>query len=92
MGVELSDYTWDALPMKIVERAFDEYMSNLYQGILDGDPEGGVEVLDTLSGEPFCGCETCEQREVFAFLMPRFIDMYEQGSIRRKYKNNLRPV
>lgn len=79
----LAEYVWDKVPMELLELEYADYLLRLYTAVEEGDPEGGAEVPDTESGVPFCGCETCLQRETFAFLMPRFINLYEDGHIRR---------
>jgi hypothetical protein len=63
--------------MEMLEIEFEAYMEELFAGIINED-----EVDETLSGYGFCGCDTCATRETFAFLLPRLLDLYEQGYIR----------
>jgi hypothetical protein len=37
--------------------------------------------FETLSGQPFCGCDTCYTREQLYFLVPRIIKAYKEGKI-----------
>jgi hypothetical protein len=74
-----TDWEWDEKPMREVEAGLEEYMDKLYSLLADGF-EGSQE---TESTDFFCGCDTCHNREVMAYLMPRFIDLYIDGSIRR---------
>ena len=80
---ELTDYEWDEFPMARLEKLYEEYMDGLFDTLYD-TPEQDAE---TETGIAFCGCETCRIRETFAFLMPRFIDMYLDGSIRLQPPN-----
>lgn len=73
------DWEWDEKPMREVEAGLEEYMDKLYTYLADGF-EGDQ---DTESSDLFCGCDTCHNREVMAYLMPRFLDLYLAGSIRR---------
>lgn len=83
---ELTDYEWDELPMLRLEKMYEEYMDGLYDTLYN-EPEQDAE---TETGIAFCGCETCSIRETFAFLMPRFIDMYLDGSVRLQPTNKER--
>lgn len=79
----VEDYEWDELPMKRLETTFEEYMDGLYDSLYN-EPEQDAE---TETGFSFCGCETCVTRETFAFLMPRFIDLYLTGAVRLQPAN-----
>lgn len=37
--------------------------------------------VDTLSGQPFCGCETCETRELLWYLVPKLKEGMDLGAI-----------
>jgi hypothetical protein len=52
-----------------LEQGLNAYMASLH----DEEP------APTLSGEPFCGCETCHTREILAFVVPRVLFAQEQG-------------
>lgn len=80
---ELTDYEWDEFPMARLEQLYEGYMDGLFESLYD-EPEQPAE---TVTGFAFCGCETCRIRETFAFLMPRFIDMYLDGSVRLQPAN-----
>ena len=72
---DLNDWLWEEGPM---QKLGDEYMD--YQNLLAEARFDDVDV-ETVSGFPFCACEVCELRETFAFLMPRFLDLYIEGKI-----------
>jgi hypothetical protein len=66
-----------------LESEYEEYIWDCEEHI-DYDPDD--ERLDTqpnptLSGEPFCGCQTCYTREQLFFLVPRIIKAYKEGKI-----------
>jgi len=64
---------------KQLESDYEEYQASLYEHVdwVEGEPEP----QDTISGEPFCGCETCWTREQFSFLVPKIIEGYLLGKI-----------
>jgi hypothetical protein len=39
------------------------------------------EVTETLSGEPFCGCNRCFWRETLFYIVPKLLHGYEEGKI-----------
>jgi hypothetical protein len=59
-----------------------EYMMRLYDSI---DAEEGSEQeefgIDTESGQPFCGCDVCEGREIISFLAGRIIQGYKSKKL-----------
>lgn len=71
-------YDWDEDCMRALERAYEIYTDQLTEYVM-GDIE--YDTLDIESGDAFCGCETCWRRETFAFLMPRFIELYRAKCI-----------
>lgn len=77
----IEDYEWEPTDMGSVEVGFHDYMDRLMFEVMEGYGEEGPS--DTESGFPFCGCDTCVVRESMAFLMPRIIDLYDQGLIKR---------
>ena len=78
----IHEYQWDEAPMMIMEQGYMMHMENLFTQIMEGTEDGGTEVLDTESGEPFCGCEICEVRETLAYLVPRVVGLYRDGFLR----------
>jgi len=75
------DFHWS----QELENEYTEYMSKC-EAQIDRDfyEETDLEVEDefeTLSGQPFCGCETCYVREELFFLVPRIIEAYKKGQI-----------
>lgn len=73
-----AQYEWDEDNMRALEFAYESYIDQLHAYVF-GDVE--MEDLDVESTDAFCGCETCWRRETFAFLMPRFIELYKSGLI-----------
>lgn len=75
------DFTWS----QDLENEFTEYISNC-ESLIDREFYEGTDFyesteFETLSGQPFCGCETCYVREQLWFLVPRIIDGYKKGKI-----------
>lgn len=73
-----AEYEWDERRMRDLELAYEEYMDSLHEYMMG---EMSAEDLDAESTESFCGCEICWRRETFAFLMPRFIELYKTNYI-----------
>jgi hypothetical protein len=69
----IEDETW----AHILEQNFEEYLWNC-ESTIDADEPNGFEPL---SGQPFCGCQTCYTREQLFFLVPRIIEAYKEGKI-----------
>lgn len=61
-----------------LEQEFEEYM-DACMFFADADEEELDENFETVSGQPYCGCSTCYNREVIMFLIPRIIDAYKTG-------------
>lgn len=59
-----------------------EYMMRLYESV---DAEEGTPEYewgtDTASGQPFCGCDVCQGREILSFLSGQIIDGYNAKKI-----------
>ena len=72
------NYDFDVEAMEMLENSFRVYTDGLLMHVMD---EPGFEDFQTASGELFCGCEVCDVREVFAFLVPRILDLYRQELI-----------
>ena len=75
------DFQWS----QDLENEFTTYMANC-ESTIDAEFYEGTEFeiendFETLSGQPFCGCETCYVREELWFLVPRIIDAYKKGQI-----------
>jgi hypothetical protein len=51
-----------------LQRGLDSYMQVLYDGI-----DFAEDRIETLTGEPFCGCNDCEYREMLAHVVPRIV-------------------
>lgn len=69
----LNDDHWS----KELELTFENYIWNCESSIDGEEPDG----FETLSGQPFCGCQTCYTREQLFFLVPRIIKAYNEGKI-----------
>ena len=59
--------------------ALREYIDVL-EVSLDDDTETAVEI-ETISGEPFCGCSDCYEREVYLLATKLVIEGYEAGKV-----------
>lgn len=59
-----------------LEHGLEEYMMDCYSS-LDDDGEN----FETVSGEPFCGCGTCESREQLFFVTPKIIKAFQEGKV-----------
>ena len=57
--------------------AIDAYMTVLWESVEDPSME-----IETLSGQPFDGCETCEFRERNLMAVKLTIEGYEAGRVR----------
>jgi len=66
---------------KKLEEDFETYMYACMDSV-DAEPEG--EEFETVSGEPYCGCSTCHNRETIMFLMPHIIDAYKNGILKEE--------
>lgn len=59
-----------------------EYLMRLYESV---DAEEGTREyewgLETASGQPFCGCDVCQGREILSFLSGEIIRGYESGKV-----------
>lgn len=75
----IEDQDWS----KQLEDDYEEYIWSC-ESHIDYDPDDerlDIEPEPTLSGEPFCGCNTCYTREQLFFLVPRIIKAYKEGKI-----------
>jgi hypothetical protein len=77
---EWDDYIWNEEPMAMLENEFTVFWNRICDSMWEDDSEDIDDV--TVTGAPFCGCSVCSARETFAFLMPRFIDLWESGDIK----------
>ena len=71
LGFEIVDVDW----AKELERDYAEYLFACFESIEED------EHFVAITGEPFCGCETCCSREQISFLTPRIIMAYNKGQI-----------
>ena len=71
LDFEILDTGW----ARELELDYIEYINACFESI-DND-----EHFATISGEPFCGCETCCSREQLCFLTPRIIKAYNEGKV-----------
>jgi hypothetical protein len=63
-----------------LERSYDEYVMGL-DIFLAPEEELDTDLPDTISGQPFCGCNNCYSREQLFFLVPRIIRGYKEGKV-----------
>jgi hypothetical protein len=74
-GFFINDPKW----AEELERGVETYTDMLFEAIY---PEGAdEEVTETLSGEPFCGCNRCFWRETLFYIVPKLLHGYEEGKI-----------
>jgi hypothetical protein len=71
LDFEIMDTGW----ARDLELEYTEYINACFESIEED------EHFATLSGEPFCGCETCCSREQLCFLTPRIIKAYNDGKV-----------
>ena len=62
-----------------LEVELEEYMGQL-TALVYGEDEVD-EDFETLSGEGYCGCTTCEVREILFFVVPRAIQGFLDGKV-----------
>lgn len=72
MEYEIEDQAWSSE----LQAGLSEYIDHLLYGI--DEPE---EEIDTLSGQPFCGCDVCYWRETLFYVVPKVLDGYLSGKI-----------
>lgn len=72
-GFVINNVEWS----KDLEEKYQEYMWQC-ESTIDGEEDEGFV---TLSGEPFCGCDTCYTREQLFFLVPLIIKAYKEGDV-----------
>ena len=74
-GFYVNDQEW----AEELERGVENYTDMLFEAIYPmGDDE---EVVETVSGEPFCGCNRCFWRETLFYIVPKLLRGYEEGKI-----------
>lgn len=64
---------------KKLELDLEEYMGQLSAYLYDEDEV--PEDFETLSGQAYCGCSTCEIREILALVVPRSIQGLIEGKV-----------
>lgn len=69
MKFEIRDPEWS----RNLQVGLEEYMEKLYKA---AEAEETEELKKTESGIPFCACQTCEGREILAYVAPRVIKGY----------------
>jgi hypothetical protein len=74
----IEDTQWAAK----LELEYEDYMMQLQvHAAPEEDLPEGAELPSTLSGQPYCGCMTCETRETLFFLVPRISQAFKEGKI-----------
>lgn len=61
-----------------LEKGVEDYTDMLFEAVWDAND---AEIVETLSGEPFCGCSPCFWRETLFYIVPKIIEGYENGKI-----------
>jgi hypothetical protein len=62
-----------------LQQDLEQYMSELTAYLYDEDEV--PEDFETLSGQAYCGCSTCEVREILALVVPRSIQGLLEGKV-----------
>ena len=75
------DFHWS----QDLENEYTQYMANC-ESTIDAEYYKDTELeiendFETLSGQPFCGCDVCYIREQLFFLIPRIVEAYKTGKI-----------
>ena len=73
-GFVVNDPEW----AEELERGVEIYTDMLFEAIFEGSEE---EINETVSGEPFCGCNRCFWRETLFYVVPKLLKGYEEGKI-----------
>ena len=68
----IDDVPWT----KQLEEDYEEYLGKCFDSLEEDDEE-----FQTLSGDIFCGCQTCITREQLFFLVPKIIQGYKEGKL-----------
>ena len=76
LGFAIRDEKWAAN----LQQGLESYMEKLYESV-EADLDTPEADPQTESGEPFCGCNVCEGREILSFIVPRTIEGYLNGSV-----------
>ena len=77
MSFTITDINWATK----LQFELEEYMGQCYDSV-DADEEfAGDAGFETESGYPFCGCNTCEYRELLSFLVPRVLAAQAEGKV-----------
>lgn len=64
-----------------LQNAFMEYMAMCWESAYAEETSPEMDGFETVSGDPFCGCEVCQGREYIMFLIPLIIDAYKEGKL-----------
>lgn len=67
---------------KLLQYDFEHYLGACHDQVEAEWFEEEVPEFETVSGEPFCGCQDCETREILMFLVPRIIQGYKDGKLK----------
>jgi hypothetical protein len=66
---------------KELESGLEKYLGTLSDYAYGELEDGDLDSFETLSGELYCGCTTCEIREILAFVVPKAISGMLDGKI-----------
>jgi hypothetical protein len=78
--IEFDGWEYQESLAQELERAVEDLQHNLSALLYDEEEAGDFE---TPSGMPYCGCSTCEAREILCLLVPILAAASEAGRIRR---------
>lgn len=71
-----------------IENGLHDYRFELASALLDDQD------IDTESGQPYCGCDTCEVRELLAYITPRLVPLVievNEALAREAFEADLEP-
>jgi len=74
ISVEIMSDVWASE----LQKGLQEYMFGLFDS-LDLDWQS---IVETLSGEPYCGCDVCEYREALFYVVPRVVEGLISGQLK----------
>lgn len=77
MSFTITDIQW----AETLQQGLEEYMMKCHDSVDEDEELIGDSGFETESGWPFCGCNTCEYREIMSFLVPRIITASAEGKV-----------
>jgi hypothetical protein len=63
-----------------LQKDLSQYIDELTESI-DTEYQNDDDIPETVTGAPYCGCDTCHYREILAYTIPKIIQGYKEGKI-----------